>query len=30
MGVFDPGLEAVLMVTAALIVKTIWESGGNR
>jgi hypothetical protein len=29
MGVFDPALEAVLMVTAALFVKTLWESRGK-
>ena len=30
MGIFDPGLEAVLMVTAALLAKTLWESLGNK
>jgi hypothetical protein len=30
MGVFDPALEAVLMVTTALFVKTIRESRGKR
>jgi hypothetical protein len=30
MGIFDPALEAVLMLTAALFIKTIWESLGNK
>jgi hypothetical protein len=30
MEVFDPALEAVLTVTAALFVKTIWELRGDK
>jgi hypothetical protein len=30
MGVLDPALEAVLTVTAALFVKTIWELRGDK
>jgi hypothetical protein len=30
MGIFDPALKAVLTLTAALFVKTIWELRGNR
>jgi hypothetical protein len=30
MAVFDPALEAVLTVTAALLVKTIWELRGYK